>query len=148
MSPTVGNYRVRVESGAHVVVEGNPERLEGVILSLLDNAVRYSPQGGDIDVALVVREGEAVVSVRDRGVGIPKDKQAHIFERFYRAHTGTPYDYGGMGVGLYISSEVVRRHGGKMWFESEEGRGSTFYFSLPAVVEDADGAASQVGTPG
>ena len=64
-------------------------------------------------------------------MGIPAEKQGRIFQRFYRAHTGTPYDYGGMGVGLYISKEIVERHGGKMWFESEEGKGSTFSFSLP-----------------
>jgi signal transduction histidine kinase len=68
--------------------------------------------------------------VRDHGVGIPRDKQDRIFERFYRAHTDTPHDYGGMGVGLYISREIVRQQGGRMWFESEEGGGSKFCFSL------------------
>jgi len=76
-------------------------------------------------------EGRVVVSVQDHGVGIPKDRQEHLFERFYRAHIGTPYDYGGLGVGLYISREIVRQHGGDIWFESEEGKGSTFHFSLP-----------------
>ena len=61
-----------------------------------------------MDVAVAVQDDEAIVSVRDQGVGIPAEKQARIFQRFYRAHTGTPYDYGGMGVGLYIAKEIVR----------------------------------------
>ena len=69
--------------------------------------------------------------MRDHGVGIPLEKQERIFERFYRAHTGTPYDYGGMGVGLCIAKEIVNRHGGEIWFESVENQGSTFSFSLP-----------------
>jgi signal transduction histidine kinase len=74
---------------------------------------------------------DAVVSVRDHGVGIPEEKCARIFECFYRAHTDTPHDYGGMGTGLYLSRAIVTRHGGEMWFESEEGRGSTFHVRLP-----------------
>ena len=97
-----------------------------------------------MDVAF--QEQEAVVSVRDQGIGIPISKQGRIFQRFYRAHTGTPYDYGGTGVGLYISKEIVSRHGGRTWFESEEGRGSTFYFSLPARSEDgSDGPQDSSG---
>ena len=115
-------------------VLGDASRLEQVLANLLDNAARYSPQGGDIEVSLTQRNGEAVVSVRDYGVGIPKEKQKHIFERFYRAHTMTPYDYGGLGVGLYISHQIVQRHGGRMWFESEEGKGSTFSFAIPLAV--------------
>jgi len=71
--------------------------------------------------------------VKDHGVGIPRDKQRHIFERFYRAHAGTPYDYGGLGIGLFVAHEIVERHGGHLWFESEEGLGSTFSFTLPLM---------------
>ena len=124
-------HRLRLVHADPVVVQADRDRLEQVLVNLIDNAIRYSPKGGDLDLAVRVQGEEAVVSVKDCGVGIPADKQARIFERFYRAHTGTPYDYGGMGVGLYISKEIVARHGGKMWFESEEGKGSTFYFSLP-----------------
>ena len=114
-------------------VQGDRERLDQVMGTLLDNAVRYSPHGGEIEVQ-VAREGnQVVVSVKDQGVGIPKERQAHLFERFYRAHIGTPFDYGGLGVALYISREIIRHHGGRMWFESEEGKGSTFYLSLPAA---------------
>jgi signal transduction histidine kinase len=97
---------------------------------LLDNAILYSPGGGDVDVSVAVREGYGVVSVRDYGIGIPKERQARIFERFYRAHAGTPYDVGGLGIRLYLSRQLVTRLGGQMWFESVEGEGSTFNFSL------------------
>lgn len=116
-----------------VVVLGDRDRLEQVVVNLIDNAMKYSPGGGQVEVTVALEGKEAVVNVSDRGVGIPADKQGHIFERFYRAHTGTPFDYGGMGVGLYISKEIVSRHGGRMWFTSREGEGSVFSFSLPVV---------------
>ncbi|MHB8993407.1 MAG: sensor histidine kinase, partial [Chloroflexota bacterium] len=121
----------RVVSTEPAVVKGDRDRLEQVLVNLLDNAIRYSPTEREIEVGVVVRDREAIVSVRDHGVAIPREKQGRIFQRFYRAHTGTPHDYGGMGVGLYISREIVSRHLGRMWFESEKGRGSCFYFSLP-----------------
>lgn len=137
---TTSRHRVQVVRADPVVVQGDRDRLEQVLVNLLDNAIRYSPAGGEVGVAVAVADHEAVVWVTDQGVGIPKGKQAQIFQRFYRAHTGTPYDYGGMGVGLYISNEIVRRHGGRMWFESEEGKGSTFFFSVPLVSEAASRA--------
>jgi len=131
MALTALKHQLRILRADPVVVPGDRDRLEQVLANLLDNAIKYSPEGGYVDVEEKIQDQEAVVSVRDYGVGIPREKQGHIFERFYRAHTGTPYDYGGMGVGLYISREIIRRHGGRMWFESEEGKGSTFYFGLP-----------------
>lgn len=131
MALTTNKHRFTVVRTETALIQGDRERLEQALISLLDNAIKYSPQGGEVLVAIDIRDREAVVSVRDTGIGIPKEKQADIFQPFYRAHTGTPYDYGGMGVGLYISREIITRHGGKMWFESEEDKGSTFYFSLP-----------------
>jgi PAS domain S-box-containing protein len=132
MALTTKKHQLRVVvNAANLVVPGDYSRLEQVINNLLDNAIRYSPRGGEIDVEVTLRDRKAVVSVRDHGVGIPRTKQDRIFQRFYRAHTDTPYDYGGMGVGIYISREIIARHGGEMWFESEEGTGSTFYFNLP-----------------
>lgn len=128
---TTMRHRIRVVASEPVVVPGDRDRLEQVLINLLDNAIKYSPKGGDIDVAVAVRDQQAVVSVRDYGVGIATEKRDRLFQRFYSAHSGTPFDYGGMGVGLYISKEIVTRHRGLMWFESEESRGSTFYFSLP-----------------
>jgi PAS domain S-box-containing protein len=126
-------HPVRCDLQASAVVQADRNRLEQVLTNLVSNAIRYSPDGGEVEVCVMRRDGQAVVSVKDQGIGIPKEKQGRIFEHFYRAHAGTRNDLGGMGIGLYISREIVTRHGGEMWFESEEGKGSTFYFSLPLV---------------
>lgn len=128
---TSPNHRVCLTGVGRVSVLADRHRLDQVLDNLLDNAVRYSPAGGVVEVEIGVEADRAVVSVRDNGIGIPLRKQARIFERLYRAHSGTPHDYGGMGVGLYLAREIVRLHGGEMGFESTEGVGSTFRFSLP-----------------
>jgi signal transduction histidine kinase len=112
-------------------------RTRQAIRILLDNAIKYSPAGGSIEVALDRDEAsdEAGVSVADRGVGIPTQGQERIFRLFYRAHTDTPHDYGGMGIGLYMARELIKRQGGRIWFQSREGEGSTFSFTLPLAHE-------------
>ena len=123
--------RVRVVASLPLVAFIDRDRVGQVLTNLLRNAIQYSPAGGEVEVA-VRRQGAMVeVSVTDHGVGIPRDRQARVFERFYRAHTDTPYDYGGMGVGLHLGRAIVMAHRGRMWFESEEGAGSTFHFALP-----------------
>jgi signal transduction histidine kinase len=126
-------HRIQLVAVDHARVRGDRDHLVQILNNLIDNAVKYSPKGGAVEVAVRRRGDEAVVSVSDQGIGIPKSKQARIFERFYRAHTATRHDYGGIGIGLYLSREFVERLGGRMWFESEEGRGSVFYFSLPVI---------------
>ena len=138
MQAAAPRHHLLLQRGRSVLVKADRDRIAQVLFNLLDNAVKFSPQGGDVETTVSVRNGEAVVSVEDHGVGIPRERQEHIFERFYRAHAGSLYDYGGMGVGLFISRELVTRHGGKMWFHSEQGKGSTFYFSLPLVERDGD----------
>jgi PAS domain S-box-containing protein len=127
--------RVRAERPAPVLADR--ERIARVLTCLVDNAVRFSPDGGDVEARVEGDEREVTVAVRDHGVGIPAERQAQVFERFYRAHAGTPQDYGGLGVGLDLAREIVARHGGRIWFESAPGNGSTFHFSLPASREDA-----------
>ncbi|HEX5747278.1 MAG TPA: PAS domain S-box protein [Archangium sp.] len=124
-------HRFSVRPGEAVIVRGDRARLRQVLVVLLDNAVRYSPSGGRVEVRLESHEREVEVCVSDEGIGIPPERQARLFERFYRAHSGTPHDRGGMGVGLYISREIIFHHGGTMRVSSEEGRGSTFCFSVP-----------------
>jgi len=120
----------------------DPDRIEQVLANLIDNAIRYSPAGGDIEISSRCEDGAMHGMVRDRGIGIPADRQERVFERFYRAHAGTPYDLlTSLGVGLYLSRELVNRHGGQLWFESEEGRGSTFYFRIPLRPAGQEGAA-------
>lgn len=123
--------RIALGELAEAVVIGDRPRLAQVLANLLDNALKYSPEGSPVGLAVRRRGACAVVEVEDRGVGISVERQRRIFERFYRAHTDTPHDRGGMGVGLFLSREIVARHGGSMGFVSEEGRGSTFWLELP-----------------
>jgi two-component system CheB/CheR fusion protein len=118
---------------AAVVVDADSLRLEQVLSNLVTNAIKYSPKGGTIELSVKQEGSRAVVSVKDEGVGIPKANQGRIFQPFYRAHAETPLDFGGMGIGLFISSEIVKGHGGTLRFDSVEGKGSTFYFDLPLV---------------
>jgi signal transduction histidine kinase len=135
-------HRLVIARGDAVEAEIDPDRVEQVVFNMLDNAIKYSPSGGDVDVSLY-REGDAfVISVRDRGIGIAAEKQERIFERFFRAHAGTRYEHAAsLGVGLYLSREISRRHGGNMWFESREGEGATFYVRLP-ITPDSKGASA------
>lgn len=116
------------------VVCGDRRRLEQVLRRLLANAIRYSPGGGPLHLQLEVTERDVVIAVRDEGIGIPAEMQSQIFNIFFRAHAKTRYDYGGLGIGLYLSREIARLHGGELWFDSIEGRGSTFYLRLPRAV--------------
>jgi signal transduction histidine kinase len=113
-----------------LLVRADRGRLARVLTNLFSNAARYSPRGGPIEVPLVVDVDAALLTVRDRGVGIPAEKQALIFERFGRAH-GTRY--GGLGLGLAITRQIVELHGGRIWVESSgvEGEGSAFFVRMP-----------------
>ncbi|MEO6221433.1 MAG: PAS domain-containing sensor histidine kinase [Ginsengibacter sp.] len=104
-------------------------RLEQVITNLLTNAVKYSPHSNQVLISSAIKNNNILFSVQDFGIGIEKANVSRIFERFYRVTTGKTF--GGFGLGLYISSEIIKAHKGKLWVESEAGKGSTFYFSLP-----------------
>jgi signal transduction histidine kinase len=110
---------------APVMVDGDAERLEQVLHNLLSNALKYSPQGGTVQVAVHHTATEAVVEVTDEGLGIPADAQARLFEPFYRA-PNVGGQASGFGLGLHIVREIVARHGGRMEVQSTEGVGSTF----------------------
>ncbi|HEY0605420.1 MAG TPA: ATP-binding protein, partial [Herpetosiphonaceae bacterium] len=127
-------------SSRHELLLAAPETLEImadrlritlVVQNMLDNAIKYSPKGGTIEIELRDTNGEAVLTVRDHGVGISRDKQTLIFEPWYQAHDESVGDVGGMGLGLSISREIVERHGGRMWCDSTEGAGSLFGVRLP-----------------
>jgi signal transduction histidine kinase len=120
-----------IRAPAPVAVMIDVARVEQALRHLLDNAVRFSPAGGQVDIDVSVREGAALVSIQDRGIGIPRSRQQHLFELFYRAHADTPNDFGGLGLGLFLSRSIALQHGGELWFESEESQGSTFYVRLP-----------------
>ncbi|GEM_PF-1017458 len=110
-------------------IEVDPEKIRQVIIILLDNALKYSPEGKEIKLTLGEREGEIVYSVQDQGVGIPQKQQEKIFTRFFRAENVSQKP--GTGLGLYLAKGLVEAHNGKIWFESEENKGTTFFFTLP-----------------
>jgi len=107
------------------------EKIGIVFRNLLENAVRYSRKGGKVTVDIIEQEGQLKVSVEDNGIGIRKEDRGNIFKRFFRAKNAFKVHKDGTGLGLYISKSIVEKHGGQIWFESEEGKGTTFYFTLP-----------------
>ena len=108
-------------------------RIEQVLMNLLTNAIKYSPAGGKVEVTLQVEKGqkEALISIRDYGIGILQSEQADLFGRFVRGSNSQTQGISGTGLGLYLSRELVSQHEGDIWFESTEGVGSTFYLRLP-----------------
>ncbi|WP_426756780.1 PAS domain-containing sensor histidine kinase [Myxococcus sp. Y35] len=120
-------------SQEELVVMGDRGRLTQLLTSLMENALKYSPQGGTVRITLAHVDADALLAVADVGIGIPKEEQAHLFERFFRARNAPVSRYGGLGLGLYVCRDIVERHGGRIWVESEPGRGSTFYVSLPVL---------------
>jgi len=113
------------------VLDADPVRIGQVIRNLLDNAVKYSPQGGLIVMRGTVKEDEVVVSVSDQGMGIAPEDLNKLFERFFRVKAGAGYHIAGSGLGLPISQSIVEAHGGRIWAESQMGQGTTLYFTLP-----------------
>jgi len=116
-------------ASGELVVRADRNRLAQVIANLLANAVKYSPDGGLVEVEAAIRNGDVRVSVRDHGIGIPQADRPRIFTKFFRGSAGGG-GIGGMGLGLAVSREIVEAHGGRMGFESEVGRGSVFWFEL------------------
>src|SRR5499426_2165334 len=129
-APAATHHRLVVNAPEAVALSADLPRLEQAVRRLVDNAIRYSPPG-EVEIDVAPSDKFVVISVRDRGIGIPADQKSRIFELFFRAHAGTPHDVGGLGIGLFMAREITIRHGGAMWFESEEGRGSTFYMRVP-----------------
>jgi len=132
-----------VKSDAPASVAADPEKLRQILGNLIDNAVKYSPEGGVIRVAFERFGRRLCFSVADQGIGIPPDERERIFEKFYRLDPGLLRGVGGTGLGLYISRELAGRMHGSIWVDSKPGAGSTFYFEIPL----ADGAAQAPGRP-
>ncbi len=115
-------------------VQGNPRRLRQVMENLLSNAIKYTPPGGWIEVTARREEAHVLVSVHDTGIGIPREAQSRLFERFYRVRTPETQGIPGVGLGLAIVKSIIEKHRGRIWVESAPGQGSTFSFILPALI--------------
>jgi signal transduction histidine kinase len=141
---TTERHRLEVDAREEFVVACmDVRRMEQVLGNLIGNAIKYSPAGGPVEIG--IREdcaaGVAELRVRDQGIGIPAEQQARIFGRFARADNAKALGITGTGLGLFLSHELVERQGGRIWFESVEGRGTTITLTLPLAAEDdADGA--------
>jgi PAS domain S-box-containing protein len=116
---------------ASCYVFGDKERIGQVIINLITNAIKYSPHADQIIIQVKAKEEEISLCVQDFGIGIPKENVGKVFEQFYRVSGDMQHTFPGLGLGLYISSEIIKREGGRIWVTSEEGKGSTFCFALP-----------------
>ena len=123
--------RIVVSADAPVVGSYDPRRIGQVLENLVENAVKYSPDEGEISIAVAQRNGEAFVDVADLGIGIPAGDLPQIFDRFHRASNVDDRRFAGMGLGLFICKGIVEQHGGRIWVESRVGAGSTFHVVLP-----------------
>ncbi|HEY0771484.1 MAG TPA: ATP-binding protein [Sphingobacteriaceae bacterium] len=127
------DVQITRQGSISISVVGDRQRLGQVVTNFLTNACKYSSGRGQVLLTLKEENDhkEALISVSDNGMGIPKAEQNKLFKRFYRTSNVANSHIPGLGLGLHISSEIVSKHGGKIWFESEEGKGSVFYFTLP-----------------
>jgi signal transduction histidine kinase len=122
---------VLFKPAAPICVDADREKIGQVINNLISNAVKYSPVGSTIKVGCEQVAGHVQISVADKGLGISKDDMKRLFERYYRARGNENKHIAGFGIGLYLCSEIIKGHNGRIWAESQPGKGSTFYFTLP-----------------
>jgi signal transduction histidine kinase len=125
-------HRLILERSAPVNVNADRHRLEQVIVNLLSNAVKYSPEADKVLVWSELKGNKVFVTIKDFGIGISKKNLDGLFDRYYRIE-GSEYRFQGLGLGLFISSEILKRHGGSISVQSEPGKGSEFTFELPAA---------------
>jgi two-component system phosphate regulon sensor histidine kinase PhoR len=140
------SVQIELEAPAEVpLVAADAEHLRQVLVNLVDNAVKYSPDGGRITVRIEDRDSSVRFAVTDEGIGIPPSEQARVFDKFYRLDPNLTRGVGGTGLGLYICRELVRRMDGRISVESSPGGGSTFVVDLPvAAVADSAGRPAEI----
>ena len=148
MQPFAGRKEITIsadieEGVPNLIVDG--ERIKQVMMNLVSNAIKFSPDGSIVNVKARKEKNDVLFEVQDFGRGIPKDKQDRVFETFYQVDSGADRKFGGAGIGLAISRGIVISHGGKIWVESKEGKGSTFRFTLPVKsIKDVEDRFKEV----
>jgi signal transduction histidine kinase len=131
---TSERHRCTVEAAKPVVGEYDRNRLLQLLENLVENAIKYSPAGGDVLITVVIRTDEALLTVSDTGIGIPPPDLPRVFDRFHRGANVDDRRFAGMGLGLFICRGIVEQHGGRIWVTSTPGRGSTFHVTLPVMT--------------
>lgn len=126
------NHQLVFELDAEPMVNADRDKIGHVLSNLISNAIKYSPGGSQVTISCTRNHGEIQVAVSDQGNGIREQDKPFLFERYYRV-SDQPTSISGFGIGLYLCAEIIHRHNGKIWVESEFGKGSTFYFSLPVI---------------
>lgn len=134
----VTTHKLYVRGATHALVHGDQDRLGQVLINLLTNAIKYSPEADTVLVHLHADHERVEVAVQDFGIGIIEEHHEHIFERFYQVNDQRENTYPGLGIGLYIAHTLVEQHGGRLWLESHQGTGSTFHFTLPRLSGEQD----------
>jgi two-component system sensor histidine kinase VicK len=135
---TVPTHRIDFVPCGPLTINADRDKIGSVISNLISNAVKYSPKGNKIEIKCRSTNDEVQISIRDEGMGIKPQDIGKIFDRYYRVQTNHTQHISGFGIGLYLSSEIIDRHDGKIWVESEVGKGSVFYFSLPRIASEAN----------
>jgi heavy metal sensor kinase len=136
MEPMVSwkNIHLQVNVDDDIFVGGDRDWLESAVLNLLDNAIKFTPEGGEVDVAVSMKDQTVRLDIRDTGIGIPAEALPHVFERFFRAEPSRSKEFEGAGLGLALVKWVVENHRGRVGVESEIGKGSCFTIWLPAAT--------------
>ena len=141
IAPYLAHRRIKVGLDGVSTAMADRDQLVQILTNLVSNAVKYSPAGTDIAISARAEGRTVQVEVTDRGIGMTEEERSRLFEKFFRADRGEVRDVGGTGLGLYITRNLVEMQGGQIWVRSKKGKGSTFVFSLPAVLARDGGAA-------
>jgi len=137
MEKQVRSKRLKIsfttESEPFPTVKTEPNKIKQSLSNILQNAITYTPDGGHVTIDLKRIDGTILCTVTDSGVGIPKDQAKQVFTKFFRGSNVLKFETVGTGLGLYITKRFIEASGGRIWFKSEEGKGSTFFFTLPIM---------------
>ncbi|MFD0750542.1 PAS domain-containing protein [Mucilaginibacter calamicampi] len=132
---TVSTHQITVHQCDSVTVNADADKIGSVVTNLISNAIKYSPKGKSVEITCELVGDKVHVSVKDEGIGLSTEDKAKVFERYFRVESSNTRHISGFGIGLYLSAEIIHRHDGEIWVDSEPGEGSTFYFSLPLAKE-------------
>lgn len=124
-------FQLKVPVLKNQKIMADKEKLKIVLENLLENAIDYTFPGGEIEISFNFRENELFFVIKDTGMGIPEKEKGNIFQKFFRASNALKEKTEGSGIGLYVTKKIIEAHGGNIWFDSEENKGSIFYFTLP-----------------